>query len=83
MLAFIVMIRSSLVDGRRAGLLTVAAPARTHPLANLFVRELLWYALATAVLTTGPMRRACIAMKSWFGRGAIMVPAALALRIAT
>ena len=57
--------------------------AKVQLIANHFTIELLWYGFAAFVLTTAPMRRAYIAMKTRFDKGAALVLGALALRIVT
>ncbi|RKF15104.1 LysE family translocator [Roseovarius spongiae] len=61
----------------------LSVTAKLQLLANHLALELLWYAFAAFVLTTGPMRRAYVATKARFDRCAAVVLGALALRIAS
>ncbi len=51
-------------------------------LINHLALELAWYAMATLILTTAPMRAGYIRLKSKFDRGAALLLGAMAARIA-
>ncbi len=59
----------------------LSSTAKVQLLANHFVLEMIWYAMAAFVLTTAPIRAGYIRAKAGFDRCAALILGALAARI--